>query len=104
MKLSSYLIGNIAAKTWGQDGPSFFEESSETRLRADSGNGRDGSCIIREKWVKQNPEILRAVSCPLGTDIMYKTGTTIGDLGIYNSFLTKWSTDYPNVSPYFGCK
>ena len=102
MKLSSYLIGSIAAKTWGQDGPSFFEESSETRLRALDESY--GSCILREKWVKKNPEILMAVSCPLGTDSWYKTGTTIIDNDKFDSFATKWSTDYPYVDPRFGSK
>lgn len=64
-KFSSYLIGSIAAKTEWQDGPS--------ELRYDSGN--ESSCRIREEWVKQNPEIIIAVSCRLWTDMVYKTGT-----------------------------
>ena len=95
MKLSSYMIGTIAARN------PYSNVVSNPRTRA----GEERSCQIRQEWVEANPQVMMTSSCPKGTEIMFEEGTTIYDDSLYTMFEQEWKNANPSIeNPDFGSK
>ena len=94
MKLSSYMIGTIAARN------PFSNWVSNPRTRT----GEERSCQIRQEWVLENPQVTMTESCPKGTDMLYTKGTTNYDQDIFANFYQRWFEAYPSIDPVVASK
>ena len=52
-----------------------------------------GSCWNRQKWVSENEKNPFAKSCPAGSKLFYKDGTTIYDFQKWTDFNTKYRAE-----------